>query len=100
MRPTNLAVRTLPYGFVFLFILAFWLSVTGMAVAQTRAAKESKTKSEPGAGQPADSSSKDSSSRKDEDPLFKGMKYRVIGPFRGGRSLTASGIAGDPTTYY
>src|SRR5437763_9409958 len=29
-----------------------------------------------------------------------GMKYRVIGPFRGGRSLTASGIAGDPTTYY
>src|SRR5205085_4192652 len=28
------------------------------------------------------------------------MKYRVIGPFRGGRSLTASGIPGDPTTYY
>ncbi len=38
---------------------------------------------------------------KDEgDPLFKGMKYRSIGPFRGGRSLTASGIPGDPTTYY
>ncbi len=35
-----------------------------------------------------------------EDPLFKEMKYRAIGPFRGGRSLTASGIAGDPTTYY
>ena len=34
------------------------------------------------------------------DPRFKGMKYRVVGPFRGGRSLTASGIAGDPTTYY
>src|SRR3989440_9594169 len=37
---------------------------------------------------------------KNEDPTFKGMKYRPIGPFRGGRSLTASGIAGDPTTYY
>ncbi len=37
---------------------------------------------------------------KAEDSLFKGMKYRVIGPFRGGRSLTASGIPGDPTTYY
>jgi photosystem II stability/assembly factor-like uncharacterized protein len=37
---------------------------------------------------------------KKEDPLFKGMKYRVVGPFRGGRSLTASGIAGDPNTYY
>src|SRR5277367_2621473 len=34
------------------------------------------------------------------DPLFKGMKYRSIGPYRGGRSLTASGIPGDPTTYY
>ena len=27
------------------------------------------------------------------------MQYRLIGPFRGGRSLTAAGIAGDPTTY-
>src|SRR6516162_34825 len=35
-----------------------------------------------------------------DDTAFKGMKYRVIGPFRGGRSLTASGIPGDPTTYY
>lgn len=34
------------------------------------------------------------------DPLFRGMKYRSIGPFRGGRSLTASGIPGDPSTYY
>ncbi len=30
----------------------------------------------------------------------QGMQYRMIGPFRGGRSLTASGIAGDPTTWY
>jgi hypothetical protein len=37
---------------------------------------------------------------KPEDKLFKGMKYRLIGPFRGGRSLTAAGIPGDPTTYY
>jgi photosystem II stability/assembly factor-like uncharacterized protein len=28
------------------------------------------------------------------------MKYRSIGPYRGGRSLSASGIPGDPTTYY
>jgi len=33
-----------------------------------------------------------------QDPLFQGMKYRLIGPFRGGRSLTAAGIPGDPTT--
>jgi photosystem II stability/assembly factor-like uncharacterized protein len=29
-----------------------------------------------------------------------GMQYRSIGPYRGGRSLTASGIPGDPTTWY
>ncbi len=29
-----------------------------------------------------------------------GLKFRLVGPFRGGRSLTAVGIAGDPTTYY
>ena len=35
-----------------------------------------------------------------EEKVFKGMKYRMIGPFRGGRSLTAAGIPGDLTTYY
>src|SRR5258708_39715294 len=42
--------------------------------------------------------------KKDEknegDPLFRGMKYRSIGPFRGGRSLTAAGLTRDPTPYY
>src|SRR5437667_2452688 len=34
------------------------------------------------------------------DPLFKGMRYRSIGPYRGGRSLTVAGIPGDVNTYY
>ena len=37
--------------------------------------------------------------KKAED-VFKGLKFRLVGPFRGGRSLTAAGIPGDPTTYY
>ena len=37
---------------------------------------------------------------KDKKKEEQGLQYRAIGPFRGGRSLTASGIAGDPTTYY
>ncbi|WP_419213358.1 glycosyl hydrolase [Maribacter sp. X9] len=31
---------------------------------------------------------------------FKPLKYRNIGPFRGGRSVTATGVLGDPMTYY
>ncbi|WP_232520903.1 VPS10 domain-containing protein [Flagellimonas nanhaiensis] len=31
---------------------------------------------------------------------FQPVKYRNIGPFRGGRSVTASGVVGDPLTYY
>ena len=32
--------------------------------------------------------------------FFKPLKWRCIGPFRGGRSVTATGVVGDPGTYY
>jgi photosystem II stability/assembly factor-like uncharacterized protein len=35
----------------------------------------------------------------DENAL-KGIKWRLIGPFRGGRALAVAGTAGDPETYY
>ena len=31
---------------------------------------------------------------------FPGLKYRLVGPFVGGRASRATGIAGDPFTYY
>ena len=31
---------------------------------------------------------------------FKGMKWRGIGPYRGGRVLAVTGIPGSPFTYY
>ncbi len=34
------------------------------------------------------------------DSVFKYVKYRNIGPFRGGRSVCATGVVGDPLTYY
>ena len=34
------------------------------------------------------------------DTYFKSVKWRNIGPFRGGRSNTASGVINDPLTYY
>ena len=60
------------------------------ATEPAKTANASKSEDEENASEPA----------KPEEKLFKGMKYRMIGPFRGGRSLTAAGIPGDPTTYY
>ena len=32
--------------------------------------------------------------------IFSGMRWRLIGPFRGGRVTSVAGIPGDPKTYY
>ena len=32
--------------------------------------------------------------------MFQAMKWRMIGPFRGGRSVAGCGVVGDPRTYY
>jgi photosystem II stability/assembly factor-like uncharacterized protein len=32
--------------------------------------------------------------------LWSGMKYRMVGPLRGGRVTAVTGVAGDPLTYY
>jgi photosystem II stability/assembly factor-like uncharacterized protein len=34
------------------------------------------------------------------EQFFQPLKYRLIGPFRGGRSVCATGVPGDPLTYY
>ena len=36
----------------------------------------------------------------DYNTIFKPVKWRSIGPFRGGRSVCGSGVVGDPKTYY
>ncbi len=35
-----------------------------------------------------------------DEKLFKGMQWRQIGPFRGGRALTIEGVPGEPGAYY
>jgi photosystem II stability/assembly factor-like uncharacterized protein len=35
-----------------------------------------------------------------DEKLFKGMQWRQIGPFRGGRALAIEGVVGEPDTYY
>jgi len=35
------------------------------------------------------------------DPsLFSGLRWRMIGPFRGGRAVTATGVPGQPSVFY
>jgi photosystem II stability/assembly factor-like uncharacterized protein len=36
----------------------------------------------------------------DLNTIFKAVKWRSIGPFRGGRSVSGTGVVGDPKTYY
>jgi photosystem II stability/assembly factor-like uncharacterized protein len=35
-----------------------------------------------------------------KDTTLKGMKWRLVGPFRGGRAVAVAGVEGQPSTYY
>ncbi|HZS48854.1 MAG TPA: glycosyl hydrolase [Blastocatellia bacterium] len=35
-----------------------------------------------------------------DQKLIQGMKWRLVGPFRGGRVLAVEGVPGEPNTYY
>ena len=70
------------------------------AFTQTKPERQSKAAKPAQASQTApapekEKNAEDAESSKPEEKAFKGMKYRLIGPFRGGRSLTAAGIPGD-----
>ena len=49
---------------------------------------------------PAAAQTQKDSSAHELNTWFKPVKWRNIGPFRGGRSVTASGVVGDIHTYY
>ena len=48
----------------------------------------------------ATAQTKKDTSTNDLNTWFKPLKWRNIGPFRGGRSVAASGVVGDIHTYY
>ena len=48
----------------------------------------------------ANSQTKKDTSLSDLNNYFKPVKWRSIGPFRGGRSVTATGVVGNINTYY
>jgi photosystem II stability/assembly factor-like uncharacterized protein len=71
-----------------------FISVASAGFAQTREKERKPVELQ------SDTQKTSSTDTDNEDPQFKGMKYRLVGPFRGGRSLTAAGVTGDPNTYY
>src|ERR1700688_2034064 len=90
---------------IFFAIIGLCLHTTAVAQAkperQSKAVKPTQTSTTPAVNAPeTQKTASEEESTRPEDKPFKGMKYRLIGPFRGGRSLTAAGIPGDPTTYY
>src|SRR5215470_13723958 len=86
--------------FQFTILVLFSLLVANSSLAQQKE-RRSKAETTQNPPQAAASETPDESERKNEgDPLFRGMKYRAIGPYRGGRSLTAAGLPSDLTTYY
>ena len=38
--------------------------------------------------------------KRDLSEIYAGLKWRNIGPFRGGRSVASTGVVSDPLTYY
>jgi photosystem II stability/assembly factor-like uncharacterized protein len=87
--------------FLVSFLAVFLLCTCSISVAQRQRHSDRQLPEKPAADQSSATPKSDTAEEEEnKDPLFKGMKYRVVGPFRGGRSLTAAGIPGDPNTYY
>jgi photosystem II stability/assembly factor-like uncharacterized protein len=78
------------------FVARIFLSVSVLVASTAFAASPT----------PSASASSSSASAKPVPPgsvdekLFKGMQWRQIGPFRGGRALAIEGVIGEPNVYY
>ena len=89
MRFPRIAMSLFALAALFTLILQ-----SSPASAQQRSEKAAETSAE---NRAATEKSKSKEDKKEEE---KGMRYRMIGPYRGGRSLTAVGVPGDASTYY
>jgi photosystem II stability/assembly factor-like uncharacterized protein len=61
------------------------------------------TPEQPGAAKPESSLSASATEEEEQDDQkgpWHGLRWRSIGPFRGGRVLAVSGVVGNPHTYY
>jgi photosystem II stability/assembly factor-like uncharacterized protein len=81
-------------------VLVLLALVSTLFLSSPLAAQEppAKGKSAKAAAAPAAEGTKPGEAKKDEP--FKGMAWRQVGPFRGGRALAVAGVPGDANTFY
>ena len=74
-----------------LFLLVIFVSAVAATAQRPKNLPPAKPVSEatPAAGKP-----------QFDEKLFGGMRYRLVGPFRGGRVLAVEGVPGEPNVYY
>jgi photosystem II stability/assembly factor-like uncharacterized protein len=72
------------------FQFLLWAAFAGIGSAMAQGSKRNPAPATPAASMPS----------VDFNAYFSALKWRSIGPFRGGRSVCATGVVGDPTTYY
>ena len=83
--------------------LAFGLTNTiGAKPKKTKPAKSATPGPSPAVGQSTTTGSiaKAENKAQFDEKLWSGMKWREIGPFRGGRGVAIEGVPGEPNTYY
>src|SRR5262245_38913086 len=80
-----------------LFLVSLCLSVVGFAQKKKNAPPEAK----PPASQPATAANGAAKAEDQEgESPWKAMKYRLVGPYRGGRAVAVTGVIGHDSTYY
>ena len=73
-------------------VFLFLLSLTSLSFSQSR-----KHSSKP---QAAEQAAKNTSTHALDEKLFGAMRWRQVGPFRGGRVLAVTGVPGEPNVFY
>ena len=83
-----------------LFAFVFSVILGAGASAQQQTTKKSHKQKQSSTQQASEKEQPQQTAAQYKEDLFNGMKWRLIGPFRGGRAVALAGIPGDPTTYY
>ena len=83
-------------------LLMFLACLTQLAFAQKKTSKAAPEKTKASATQEKAATAPQTASDDEEEQKgpWKGLQYRLVGPFRGGRVVAVTGVVGQSDTYY